>query len=113
MSSVATSMSGTTISFASEPQRVADLWFESDPLVIRAGNRLFRVSPSQLGKRAKALGDILSMPTNGSETYEGCPIVELQDDTVEVEAFLRALFDPLCVQSCWLPLASHSHLISF
>ncbi|KAL1686493.1 hypothetical protein GGG16DRAFT_64198 [Schizophyllum commune] len=87
-------MSGTTLAPASEPQKVSDLWFESDPLVIRAGNRLFRVSPSQLGKRAKALGDILSMPTNGSETYEGCPVVELQDDPVEVEAFLRALFDP-------------------
>ncbi|KAI5886217.1 uncharacterized protein SCHCODRAFT_02593088 [Schizophyllum commune H4-8] len=101
-------MSGTALSPASEPQKVPDLWFESDSLVIRAGDRLIRVSPSQLGKRAKALGDILSMPNSGLESYEGCPVVELQDDPVEVEAFLRTLFDPFLHGISAKPSARHT-----
>ncbi|TRM57088.1 hypothetical protein BD626DRAFT_560517 [Schizophyllum amplum] len=75
--------------------KVEGLWFDSDPLVIKAGTRLFRVSPSQLGYHAKAFGDILSMPLAAdAETYEGCPLLTLQDDPQEVEMFLRAIYDP-------------------
>ncbi|KAJ7201777.1 hypothetical protein B0H12DRAFT_1244157 [Mycena haematopus] len=78
--------------------RVDGLWFSDGSLVVRAENALFRVSGSVLAARSSVFQDMLSFPQPGSsaaevEDLDGTPIVELHDLAVEVEPFLRAIFD--------------------
>ncbi|KAJ7927015.1 hypothetical protein B0H13DRAFT_1971769, partial [Mycena leptocephala] len=60
--------------------RVLDLWFEDDNLILRAENSLF--------------ADMLSFPqTEEEERIDGCPVVRLHDSAADVTCFLRAIFD--------------------
>ncbi|KAK7044388.1 BTB domain-containing protein, partial [Favolaschia claudopus] len=78
--------------------RVKDLWFSDGSLVVRAETSMFRVSGAVLAARSTVFEDMLSFPQPGLgvsdvERFEGVPIVELHDSAVEVEPFLRAIFD--------------------
>ncbi|KAF7368556.1 BTB domain-containing protein [Mycena venus] len=79
--------------------RVPDLWFTDGSLIVRAENTISRVSGAVLAARSSVFQDMLSFPQPGSpttleaETFDGVPIVELQDLAAEVEPFLRAIFD--------------------
>ncbi|KAJ7182429.1 hypothetical protein C8R43DRAFT_1228861 [Mycena crocata] len=81
--------------------RVENLWFSNDTLVIRAENRMFRVSKSILAMRSPVFSDmvVFPQPTNGEKTddrdemIEGSPVVHLHDSGTAVEALLNAIFD--------------------
>jgi hypothetical protein len=78
--------------------RVLDLWFEDDNLILRAENSLFRVSKGVLAARSSVFRDMLSFPqTEEEERIDGCPVVRLHDSAADVTCFLRAIFDSRCV----------------
>ncbi|KAJ7890756.1 hypothetical protein B0H13DRAFT_876739 [Mycena leptocephala] len=80
----------------SDDIRVDDLWFSNDTLVIRADKRIFRVSRSILAVRSSVFADMVAFPQpagNLTEEIEGSPVVTLSDSALEVEVFLRAIFD--------------------
>ncbi|KAJ7020423.1 hypothetical protein C8F04DRAFT_1242000 [Mycena alexandri] len=67
-------------------------------LVVRAENKIFRVSGAVLAARSSVFQDMLAFPQPGSltsevESLDGVPLVELHDLAEEVEPFLRAIFD--------------------
>ncbi|KAJ7684267.1 hypothetical protein DFH06DRAFT_1288630 [Mycena polygramma] len=69
-------MEGDTKPVAS--QRIQELWFEDGNLVIQAGNSLYRVFRGILAARSP----IFQPPD--SELVEGCPLVCIQDQAVEI-----------------------------
>lgn len=80
------------------PHRVQELWFDDGNLVIQAGNSQYRVFRGILAARSPVFQDMLSFPQPpDSELVEGCPVVFLPDSSMEVGAFLRAIFEPECV----------------
>ncbi|KAJ7245874.1 hypothetical protein B0H12DRAFT_1325220 [Mycena haematopus] len=80
-----------------EPLRhVEGLWFSNDTIVLRAGNSIFRVSKAMLAARSSVFETMFEFPpstSHGDQMMEGSPVVTLHDSPVEVEAFLRAIFD--------------------
>ncbi|KAJ6453759.1 hypothetical protein C8R45DRAFT_631001 [Mycena sanguinolenta] len=74
--------------------RVEDLWFPGTDLVLRAGNRLFRVSGGILAARSAVFRDMLSIPQPDTQPLiDGCPVVVLHDAPADTEYFLKAIFD--------------------
>ncbi|KAJ7692828.1 hypothetical protein B0H17DRAFT_1132807 [Mycena rosella] len=83
-----------TIGNADPLQRVPELWFEDDNLILRAETTLFRVSKGVLAARSSVFRDMLSFPQTDSEEHiDGCPVVRLHDTAADVTYFLRAIFD--------------------
>ncbi|KAH8823705.1 hypothetical protein DL96DRAFT_1818495 [Flagelloscypha sp. PMI_526] len=82
----------------SELRQVPHLWFSDGGIVLQAGNRLFRVYQGILSARSTIFRDMFSLADPGNDmsprnTYEGCPLIVLQDDEDETESFLKAVFD--------------------
>ncbi|KAJ7445007.1 hypothetical protein B0H11DRAFT_436141 [Mycena galericulata] len=75
--------------------RVKDLWFSNDTLVIRAENKMFRVSKSILAARSSVFQDMFAFPPPVNDVPEilDDSAVVLHDSASDVEAFLRAIFD--------------------
>ncbi|KAJ7910537.1 hypothetical protein B0H13DRAFT_603067, partial [Mycena leptocephala] len=77
--------------------RVDDLWFPTDTvIVIRAENKIFRVSGGILAARSSVFRDMSSFPQpkgGDTEQMDGIPIVRLHDSADDVEVFLRAIYD--------------------
>ncbi|KAF7311233.1 hypothetical protein MKEN_01024900 [Mycena kentingensis (nom. inval.)] len=79
---------------ASEPHRVADLWYDDGTIVIQAGDAQYRVYRGTLARRSPIFQDLFSVPQPENETLvDGCPFVRLPDAEAEVTPFLKALFD--------------------
>ncbi|KAJ6614135.1 hypothetical protein B0H10DRAFT_1804201 [Mycena sp. CBHHK59/15] len=78
-------------------QKADDLWFPSDLVILRAGNRIFRVFAAILKEKSSVFADMFSFPQPASgsevETMDGTPVVRLHDDPRELEAVLKAIFD--------------------
>ncbi|KAJ7457722.1 hypothetical protein FB451DRAFT_1097886 [Mycena latifolia] len=85
--------------FESEHIRVQDLWFSNDTLIIKARQKIFRVSKSVLAARSAVFRDMVafSQPADSSdvELVDASPVVSqaLHDSADDVEVFLRAIFD--------------------
>lgn len=80
----------------SAPERVDDLWFSTDIIVIRAENKIFRVSGGVLTARSTVFRDMIALPqltTCDTEQIDGFPVVRLHDAARDVEVFLRAIYD--------------------
>ncbi|KAJ7464358.1 hypothetical protein FB451DRAFT_1094147 [Mycena latifolia] len=78
------------------PQEVEGLWFSSDLVILKAGNRLFRVFTSILKEKSPIFADMFGLPQPVStdvESIGGVPVILMHDDPVELEAFLKAIFD--------------------
>ncbi|KAJ7159543.1 hypothetical protein C8R46DRAFT_1286811 [Mycena filopes] len=75
--------------------RSKTLWFEDCGLIIRAENKLFRVSRDALATQSSIFRDMLTLPPpqDTAELMDGCPIVRLPEPLRDVDYFLRALFD--------------------
>lgn len=59
----------------------------------------FRVHRSVLSRQSPVFKDMFNIPTGDSvEKYDGVPLVRLHDGADDVKDFLRALYDPECVQ---------------
>ncbi|KAJ7438921.1 hypothetical protein B0H11DRAFT_1669014, partial [Mycena galericulata] len=75
---------------------VGDLYFSSEPLVIRAENKIFKVTKSILAARSSVFKDMVAFPQPQSEDTEiidGYAVLLLHDSAADVEVFLRAIFD--------------------
>ncbi|KAK7046527.1 hypothetical protein R3P38DRAFT_2607420 [Favolaschia claudopus] len=77
-------------------KRVEDLWFYDGSLILRAGEKIFRVYKAQLAARSTVFETMLELGTPDSQTDEmidGVPVAVLHDEADDVEVFLRAIFD--------------------
>ena len=88
-----------------ESTRVEDIWLSDGSLVVRAEKSIFRFSGAVLAARSSVFQDMLSFHRPGPgqrqvERIEGVPVLVLYDLAVEVEPFLRALYD-----SKWVSLS--------
>ncbi|KAH8826503.1 hypothetical protein DL96DRAFT_1711073 [Flagelloscypha sp. PMI_526] len=93
------------------PQKVTDLWFDDGNLVIKASNRLFKVHRGTLAAQSPVFADMLSLPpSQDQEILDGCPLVEMPDEPMSVEFFLRAITQP----DFFLPppAASRYHIVA-
>ncbi|KAJ7642438.1 hypothetical protein DFH06DRAFT_1301687 [Mycena polygramma] len=82
---------------------VDGLWFPNDPVVVlRAGEKVFRVPKSILAARSSVFQAMFEFPqpaaadgdmSDVDEVMDGSPVIRLHDSPKEVEAFLRAIFD--------------------
>ena len=71
-------------------------WFEDGTVILQAGDTLFRAYSGILSRNSVIFDDLfrLPQPAEGPETYDGLPLVKLQDDSpLAVCRFLRALHD--------------------
>ncbi|KAJ7112981.1 hypothetical protein C8R44DRAFT_631545 [Mycena epipterygia] len=77
------------------PTRVDDLWFAQGMIIIRAENKIFRVSGAVLAARSTVFGDMIAFPQPAGDTeqIDGSPVVRLHDPACDVEVFLRAIYD--------------------
>ncbi|KLO13583.1 hypothetical protein SCHPADRAFT_873850 [Schizopora paradoxa] len=83
---------------------VFDLWLQDGNLVLSAVNAaktstiLFRIHMSSLAGRSEVFDSMLGIPQGENseqmEVYEGSPLVRLMDSAEDVEALLRAIYDP-------------------
>ena len=92
--------------------RVDDLWFEDGSLIIKAEEKLFRVSKCLLAARSIVFKDMLSfppVPDGEMELIDGIPVVTLSDSAKDVEVFLRAILDSRYVVLCQLLTQFVSH----
>ncbi|KAJ6478047.1 hypothetical protein C8R47DRAFT_984428, partial [Mycena vitilis] len=74
------------------------LWFSPDVVILRAQTRTFRVFVDILKEKSSVFADMFTLPQplaapSGMETIDGVPVVNVHDDPVEMEAFLKAIFD--------------------
>ena len=93
--------------------KTTDFWFPDGNIILSAvqvdstSAVLFRVHKSLLARHSTFFADLFSLPaeptsaadlnmyTSKSE-YQGLPIVPLHDPAEEVEALLKAVYDPTC-----------------
>ncbi|KAI5896308.1 uncharacterized protein SCHCODRAFT_02532055 [Schizophyllum commune H4-8] len=72
------------------------LWFDDGNLVLQAGRTQFRVHKSILATRSIFFSDMKNLPQPlGAEEalVDGCPVVELSDDTEAVQYMLECIYD--------------------
>ncbi|KAH8824285.1 hypothetical protein DL96DRAFT_1531495 [Flagelloscypha sp. PMI_526] len=76
-------------------QRVDGLWYDDGGIILLAGNKIFKIYRGFLATRSAFFSDMLSLPQprNPEDDYDGCPLVRMPDDSSELEAYLRAVFD--------------------
>ncbi|KAH8823692.1 hypothetical protein DL96DRAFT_1468439, partial [Flagelloscypha sp. PMI_526] len=80
----------------SDLRRIPHLWFQDGGIVLQAGHSLFRVYQGVLSAQSSVFADVFSLAELGSEMtdkYDGSPLITLQDDSNEMEDFLRCIFD--------------------
>ncbi|KAJ7851646.1 hypothetical protein B0H14DRAFT_3451224 [Mycena olivaceomarginata] len=70
-------------------------WHSDGSVVLQAQNTQFRVHWSVLALHSQFFRGMQGLPQPKEQpTVDGCPVVVLQDATVDVEHLLRALYDP-------------------
>ncbi|KAJ7766180.1 hypothetical protein B0H16DRAFT_1367214 [Mycena metata] len=83
--------------------RTDGLWFSIDAhVVLRAEDQIFRVPRSILAARSSVFQAMFEFPRPATDTdttmepdemMDGSPVIRLHDSAVDVEPFLRAIFD--------------------
>ncbi|KAK7024852.1 BTB domain-containing protein [Favolaschia claudopus] len=80
-----------------EPQQVSKLWFAPELVIIRAGDRVFRVFTGILKQKSSVFADMFTFPQPSSdseaEMMDGVPVVTVYDGPAEMEVFLQAIYD--------------------
>ena len=78
--------------------RCEDLWFADGNVVLRAEDTLFKVYQGLLSRESEVFRTMFSLPqpAESSDTYEGTPLVVLQDSAEDIERFLLTIFDYEC-----------------
>lgn len=72
-------------------------WFEDGSIVLQAQTTVFKVYKGLLSQESEFFKSMFTLPQPSlgpSESYEGCPLVALQDSAADVQAFVQAIFDP-------------------
>ncbi|EKM50527.1 uncharacterized protein PHACADRAFT_188091 [Phanerochaete carnosa HHB-10118-sp] len=74
-----------------------DIWYADGSVVLVAEKTGFRVHTSILGCACEVFRDMAAIPQptgdDGSETYEGYPVLRLQDAAADLHHFLKAIYD--------------------
>lgn len=84
---------GTSLSFTR-----SEVWFDDGNVVLRAKDTRFRVHQGILCNNSPIFNDMFVVASaDPGASHEMPPVVELQDDPVDVERMLRALYDRSCV----------------
>lgn len=90
-------ISNTNVSEGSV-QRHTDLWFEDGNIVIQAEQTVYKLHRSILCRNSPLFADTLSLPQSAEleadESYDGHPILRLQETADDMSVFLQALLDP-------------------
>ncbi|KAF7315167.1 BTB domain-containing protein [Mycena indigotica] len=78
------------------PMTRSDIWHSDGNLVLQVGTTQFRVHWGVLSTHSSVFKDMQSIPQpdTAEPLVEGCPLVELYDDPLDVENVLRLLYDP-------------------
>ncbi|KAI0698365.1 hypothetical protein BC835DRAFT_1269081 [Cytidiella melzeri] len=74
-----------------------DLWYADGSVVLVADTTAFRVHTSVLAQNCDVFRDMDAIPKPDAvgdleETYEGCPVINLQDSATDLEYFLKAIY---------------------
>lgn len=77
-------------------QRHATLWYEDGTIILANKTTLFRVSREILARRSVLFKDMFSLPQpkelDSEETFDGLPVVVLDDSTQDLQHLLSAVF---------------------
>jgi hypothetical protein len=84
---------------AEAPKNVEGLWFDDGNLIIRAENTEFKVYRNLLAAHSSAIAGMIAAST--PDMKDGCAFVHLSDNAIDVEYFLKALFDFRCACPSW------------
>ncbi|KAJ6495789.1 hypothetical protein C8R47DRAFT_973953 [Mycena vitilis] len=72
----------------------SDIWYNDGSVVLQAENTQFRVHWTILAQHSSFFRQLRELPQPADQpTIEGCSVVELPDDAVDVEHLLRILYD--------------------
>ncbi|KAF7370396.1 BTB domain-containing protein [Mycena sanguinolenta] len=76
------------------PTKRSELWFSDGSVILQAVDTQFRVHWSLLARHSSVFGDMQKLPQPSDEpTVDGCPVVKLPDDPMDVELLLKGLYD--------------------
>jgi hypothetical protein len=76
----------------------SEIWHNDGSVVLQPGNTQFRVHWSVLALHSSFFRDMQGLPQPPDQpSVEGCPVVELPDDTEDVEYLLKVLYSPSVV----------------
>ncbi|KAJ7642004.1 hypothetical protein FB45DRAFT_1022718 [Roridomyces roridus] len=82
--------------FISREEQCEAMWFSSGDLIIRAGLVAFRVFREVLARCSPVLAKLLSTAQlELCDSFDGARVIEFSQTPVDVEHFLKAIFDPL------------------
>lgn len=74
-----------------------DLWYTDGSIILVADKTGFRVHTSILASSCEIFRDMMAIPQPASEdesdTYEGYPVLRLQDSPTDLHHFLKAIYD--------------------
>ena len=77
--------------------RHTELWFEDGTIVIQAQHTLYKVHKSLLCRESLLFEDMLSLPQSSEQTaedtYDGSPLLKLQEPAADITLLLWSLFD--------------------
>ncbi|KAF7362310.1 BTB domain-containing protein [Mycena venus] len=72
------------------------IWYQDGSLVLQAGQHQFRVHWGVVSEHSSFFRDMQALPQPPDQpTVDGCPVVELSDDLMDVEFLLKALYTPV------------------
>ncbi|KAF7370404.1 BTB domain-containing protein [Mycena sanguinolenta] len=72
----------------------SEIWFRDGSVVLQAQNTQFRVHFGLLARHSSVFSDMWELPQPSDEpTIEGCPVMQLSDDPIDVGYLLKALYD--------------------
>ncbi|KAJ7227462.1 hypothetical protein GGX14DRAFT_630052, partial [Mycena pura] len=89
------------------PVTRSEIWHPDGSVVIQAQNTQFRVHWSVLSLHSSLFRGMLELPQpqdTEQPSVDGCPIVELSDESEDVKQVLGALYNPLFLGQKALPL---------
>ncbi|KAJ7782683.1 hypothetical protein B0H16DRAFT_1297340 [Mycena metata] len=82
----------------------SSIWYKDGSVVLQAHNTQFRVHWGLLSQHSTFFRDLEDLPQPPEQpAVDGCPVIELPDDEVDVEHLLKALYDPMFLLQKALP----------
>ncbi|EJD04850.1 uncharacterized protein FOMMEDRAFT_80660, partial [Fomitiporia mediterranea MF3/22] len=97
-----------------EPARHSSLWFDDGNVILLASTNqldppglLFRIHKSVLSKHSEVFRDMFTLPTSEdrghstedqNETYDGTALIRMPDTAEQIEAMIKAFYEPLYLE---------------
>jgi hypothetical protein len=79
-------------------KKSSEVWYSDGSVVLVADNVAFRVHISILAQNCEVFRDMDAIPkpeevNDADAKFEGCPVLKLQDKALDVEHFLKAMYN--------------------